>query len=42
MVMISMFIDMNAEDEVVDDDDAEDDVVDDVGDDDIEPLDFKR
>ncbi|CQB90269.1 Uncharacterised protein [Chlamydia trachomatis] len=33
---------MNAEDEVVDDDDAEDDVVDDVGDDDIEPLDFKR
>lgn len=33
---------MNAEDEVVDDDDAEDDVVDNVGDDDIEPLDFKR
>ena len=33
---------MNAEDEVVDDDEAEDDVVDDVGDDDIEPLDFKR
>ena len=33
---------MNAEDEVVDDDDAEDDVVDDVGDDDIEPLDLKR